>query len=942
MQNRLFLPLSTVVLLFGAAACSNGGGDAGTGDVTIRCGGGQSFCLISCDLGCSQTTCSVTEIAENQRLRWVFSNALAPSSVNRTSVSIRTASGVSPDGELVVSGRELTFVPSVSTSGGTSSFGFQRNEAYVITLASGANGQGVKSVSGDSLGQEFSCTVIASRGILDADALPPTVTLVAPTSTTNVSNTPTIVLRFSELIDTSALQANLTASSPVNIIRRTTVDDGTGLRVCNTDVAGTAIEATPTLTTERVGNNDVTVLTFTPPFSVPGQSCIRVNITGDLRDLSGRAATPVTFELFTAPSTSVPITVAESFANSSQQDLDQSSGEWANGARAGLVGDDGRHGSFSLSLATLIQNTTIYELDTAGTQIPAANTLSGVATTVTDGKYYFSDFVLPANTTLRFNATAGRPVPQIFVRGKVEILGNIDISGADLSFWVPNFGLSNGLMVSDFNGRGTNLLIGTIVQGQPGTAGGIGGGRGGNGGRECNGAGDIQDPPGSGIFIHRGQPGQNVGIPGTHAFSVQAANTGGRGGPLMPAAGTTTVVPVLNQSAVGSPINNVRCQFSRGGTGGAFMLPGGLPIYTSGPVNPAPPAPQPVQLSPAPVAGPAFDLTQPVPVGVASLDHFVVGGSGGGGGGSHAYGTVTLPGGQDFYVAGAAGTGGGGTMAIRAGGNVTISGTLRSRGGGPRQTVASGPVTIGSGLLINGDRQEAPPTAQTSDGLAGVTSPGGGGSGGSFLLQAGGDLTCSGTINTEGGPGSQTGNIVAVGTALANFNVIAKGGAGSPGFYRLEAGGAVTFTGAGSIPAFDAGVNAAALTDRDNITASMSKWRGTGQFFPPTWLRYELDVDIDGDNVVDITYTDSGAPGTQRANQDSDPVRIRFQGGLLNTAGTALRDGAVPGPWRDGVGSGAGPGIGLDSPTGFRFLLRFNRSVAPNCVVRALRVIAQT
>lgn len=48
------------------------------------------------------------------------------------------------------------------------------------------------------------------------------------------------------------------------------------------------------------------------------------------------------------------------------------------------------------------------------------------------------------------------------------------------------------------------------------------------------------------------------------------------------------------------------------------------------------------------------------------------------------------------------------------------------------------------------------------------------------------------------------------------------------------------------------------------------------------------------------------------------------------------------GPWREGVGSGGGPGISLDAVTGFRFRITYNRALAPDLVVVALRVFAST
>jgi len=73
----LLLPLAVV-------GCSGSSDDTAT--VQFRCAGGQSFCIVSCDLGCSQTGCAITEIAENQPLKFTFNDTIAKSSVNGSAV----------------------------------------------------------------------------------------------------------------------------------------------------------------------------------------------------------------------------------------------------------------------------------------------------------------------------------------------------------------------------------------------------------------------------------------------------------------------------------------------------------------------------------------------------------------------------------------------------------------------------------------------------------------------------------------------------------------------------------------------------------------------------------------------------------------------------------------------------------------------------------------
>jgi hypothetical protein len=914
--------LLTGLLALAGAGCSNGG-TIDTGDISIRCINGDAFCVISCDLGCGQTGCSVTEIAENQRLRFVFSNRIDPASVNGASVSIRTPTGVAPDGDLMVNNRELTFVPRVRTVNGVSTFGFQRNESYIITLNNEASGQGVRSTSGHGLKKQLSCTVLVSRGIQDEDQLPPTAELISPTITVGIPLQPTVVLRFSELIDTTALLGPLSSSSPVQFLLKGTTSTPGGL-VCDSLQTGTFLEGIPSLSTERVGDREVTVLTYTAPLQLPGSACLTVNVTADVRDLSGRQGVPATFELVTTGGVSQQLTLAETFASSAFQDLAVSSSVWNAGARPGLIGSDGRHGSFDVTLGTNLGGG-VYEWNTDSFVIPASRSLTGLDYLVTDGKFYFSDFVLPAGTTLRFsNAQSTSPStvpPQIWVRGSANILGSIDVSAPSMPFYVPGSGLAAGQNVSNFNAIGATTATFNYVAGQPGGAGGVGGGRGGKGGDECQLNGDVTQTIGlEVVHIYYGRNGEDVRLPAGHAFAAMTGGTGGKGSLLQPLTGM--------ESAVFAELIGFlyRSKFAPGGGGGGFSGPGSIAtanIFA------------PIEAGVAQPGGVAFGLPLPTPLpsGFTSLNHFVAGGSGGGGGGSHAYGTRT---GQGSYVAGSGGSGGGGALALRVGGDLNIAAGAALR------------ATGGPGVLITGDD----PNFTGPDANWGVSSPGGGGSGGSFLLQAGRNVTIGGQLDLAGGAGSRTGSISILQSGVppapvpAPFNITSQGGAGAPGFFRLESGaGSPVFTGT-SVPTYNAAIHAGPLTDRDPLSGGMSKWRGSGpnfpsQFFPPQWQRYELDVDLDGDGTVDIVYTDSGLPGTMMANDPNGPVQILFQGAVLNQAGDAPLPGEVK-PWRYGIGSGGGPGIFLDSVTGFRFQLLFNRAAGANTVVRGLRVYAQT
>ena len=894
MRNALsiFLFASALVLV----GCSGGSG-SGSGGFRIPCQNGADFCLISCDLGCSQTGCSITEIAENQALRFKFSDEVDPATVNGSSVSLRTATGVAPQGDFEVVGSEVVFRPRVTTQNGVSTFGFLRNESYILSLAGGSTiAQSVTNMSGDGLSNEFTCTVIASRGILDADGEAPTVELLSPTVQVNAPVNPTIVLRFSELIDTTPLQVSLGEASPIRVVLRGTLPTGE----CDSDSDGTALEGVPQLSTELVGQREVTVVTFQPAVQLPGNSCITVRVTADLRDLSGRSGVPAKFVFLTEQGVSTPIEITETFSSSAKQEVLVSGGVWGGaqgpGARAGLIGSDGRHGSFDANYGTNLGGG-IFVWNVDNTTIPAAASLTGLEYIVTDGRFFFTDLVIPEGMTIRF---VGSVPPVIYVRGQADIRGSIEVNGTDAPSTVAASGLATGQQVSSFNAV-------VSLTGQPGTAGGVGAGAGGKGG-------DRGDNTGTGAGEFSGQAGADISVSAGHAYSGAASGTGGRG---------SLVSPVTGEWAVPTPTVGgiVYCAyFSPGGSGGGFSGSGGAPsnpVYTgtgAGSVNFSTPvgAGQPFSVTPYPPANP--------PPGYSSLEHFTVSGSGGGGGGSHGYGLIALGSPAQRFMAGHAGTGGGGAFAIRAGGSLII--------GPAAQLSARG----GDGVIINGS-----PANNNS-------SPGGGGSGGSLLLQSGQQVSIAGDINARGGTGSRN-RLVDNGLQ----RVEATAGDGASGFFRAEAPNSssgnpnVSFGGT-SIPVFNSATMSGELTDRDGLSGDTSLFYTTGLVFPPAWGFYELDVDFDGDGIVDQTYDDSGAVGSIKASEPNGPITlplvISFQGANLNQAGT--QPVGPLGPWRDGIGAGAGQGINLDAVTGFRFSIIYNRTLFPNAVIKELRVFAQS
>lgn len=597
--------------------------------------------------------------------------------------------------------------------------------------------------------------------------------------------------------------------------------------------------------------------------AAPGANAGGLLTSNGLRLRLGRAAQPF----------------VESFADRSGLDPLVSGDRWQHGARPGVLGGDGRHGSFDPALGTPT-GPQEFTFDTTLVTIPADRSLDGQVHQITDGQFFFTDFVVPAGVTVRF---VGPVPPVLHVTGQARIEGRVSLDAAAMA---------------NFNSIGVTSSMQPVIPGQPGGAPGAGGGRGGRGGNECQGTGPLGCD---------GEHGEDVRLLAGHAYAASAIHTGGRGSPMHPANGSGTAgSPNVNSALI---LAAFRAAFAHPGGGGGFTVPGaaGTVAPLSGIAVGSNPGPaSSFSLFPYPPVAPPPDYT--------SLHHFLVGGAGGGGGGSHPFGLLMSA--TNLYCAGSGGSGGGGAMALRAGAELQVAATgqLQARGG--------------RGALIRGND----PGVAANNLNWGIACPGGGGSGGSFVLQAGGDLSIDGPIDTSGGDGSRTGQI----TFLAALNVNSQGGAGSPGFYRLEAAGALQVGAASHVPSYDPAQNAGPLTDRDAYTGSASRWRALGRILPPSWSHYELDVDVDGNGTVDITYDDTGAPGTQPANDPLGPVTVRFQAGRLD-ANTQLPVPGTLSPWRFGVGGQVGPSLPSDVDA-LRFRLTFNRRDFPNCVVRELRV----
>lgn len=682
-----------VAILAGALSlpsCS-GGARGQAGASAGQCSEPAAFCLLSCNVGCSTTGCSVREIAQNHQLRFQFSQDVDPGTVDFTTISLKTPTGEAPTGEFVVEGATITFLPEVRTIGSASFFGFAPNQEYILSLPGAEETVALKSTSGDRLLETFTCTMQASLGIVDIDGQPPSAQVIAPRSSdVEVPRDTQFIVRTSEPVDpVPFLNAPTGPSAPIQFYLVARQGAGGPCDITNR-------ERTPLVGTAGPLESDVvagvSTFTFTPSEPLPGNFCVEVRVTPGLRDIAGNPAVPRSFYFRPDSSQIVFGAIEETFDDADQFDADGSAGTWRDGSARFLdLGGDGRHGAFEPTMGALDASTGEWVFDTAAPWIGGVDAL--VSQDLPNGNYFFSTFIVPQGVRVRFTGTFPA---RIHVRGRCQIEGEVAFGGRDQ----PRF-------VNPFNLTGDR-------PGQAGALAGPGGGAGGRGGQQCSGLGS--EP------IHDGADGEDLRVAATHAFAGEAVGSGGSGSPVIPADGLIGSAPrnVFFGNATGVATN--------GGGGGGGVTAGGdghVPVLGR-PHGDNTPIPEPAGPTPG---GRSISL-EPVPSG-DSIDHFLVSGGGGGGGGSHPYFSTR-------FFAGCGGGGGGGAVAIRVGRQfaITNGGSLSNRGGSGvvdemtsglgQQLAAPGGGGAGGAILVQVGRDEG----LRLDGSVDVR----GGVGGGYLL----------------------------------------------------------------------------------------------------------------------------------------------------------------------------------------------------------------
>lgn len=871
-----------VLFLVLMSACS-GGSEKSVANANFRCGDAtaNAVCLQSCNLGCSETGCGRTEIAQNERIILNFSENVDPNTVSSSSILFRTASGTEAVGEFLVAGNRVEFVPTLAVTGGQTYYGFTNGETYVMTIVGGDDVPSVvRGTSGRPFGETLTCTLVSQLGIIDYDGLAPTAVMVSPAVVQNAPLDSIIELEFSELIDPTPFLN--TVQSPVRFFVRAGVENSAGEIECdpNADRQPLAGSAFPTFDAAR----GTTTLSFVPSAPLPGNACVEVEMGAEVVDMSGRAALPETFSFTTLVQALEPGEVSEDFTTQEFFDRDTSAATWDGGQLAfAAIGGDGRHGKFDVSIAgepTFVGGVAVYELDCDSTIIPKENTITGAAMPVTDGRFYFTEFVVPSGVRLRF---VGSSPPVITASGRIEVQGEVDLRGASLAS-LPSPGLGSSL-----------------TPGQAGAVGAVFGGAGGKGGDQGDGLGT-----GGGAFD--GEAGSDVTMVSGHAYVQSRLGTGGNGSTVYPTSGLTTERLFNTALGVngGTPCLNVVA--GGGGGGSAFAgepgqvisvnvpnpATGGLPwLQTFGPEAPAAMA---AQVLPYPAIGSSMPSSR----------HFLVGGAGGGGAASNTTFTVealTLP----RWAPGGGGAGGGGAIGLRAGGSLRI-GSLGS-------VVASGGSTPDMLEIV----------------MAARAVPGGGGGGGSVLLQSAGSVDMFGQVDVSGGIGGTFDR--SVGILPNGAHIVSKAGDGSPGLVRLEAPSANAAALAAAVSPSNALLTTSSLQEQDGLVACQSLYYSTGLSLGPQYDRYEITALVDG---VLMVFSDDPAVSTMSAISGA-PLRASFQAATMDLATGEISDVK---PWRSFVRSTPmQPGIASDQLNAFRFRLVVDRTFAQEVIVQRVVVI---
>ncbi|HMQ23846.1 MAG TPA: hypothetical protein PKE00_15235, partial [Planctomycetota bacterium] len=334
---------------------------------------------------------------------------------------MRSSQGEQPVGDLIVQGSDIVFKPAVLSS---TEYGFVENETYTLELAGGPGAlASIESLSGDKLGARLACTLSTDLGVIDADGKPPIGALVVPDTIVGVKADTLIVVEFTESINTLPFQNGGTCGT---ILYKVALPDSTLPSGCSRryfPLPGSAALSEDPITGR-------TRVVFRPSLLLPSGACIQVEITDEIRDLSGKSAAGQVFDFVAEARAVVDQFLEETFVTAAKTDGLRSGSSWGGGSlKVGKLGGTGILGSFNPVDGKDLQQKDaqgrdIYEWNTDSAVIPESRTLTNQAITVTNGIFEFTDFVVGEKERVRF---VGTKPPIIRASGTIQINGVIEL-----------------------------------------------------------------------------------------------------------------------------------------------------------------------------------------------------------------------------------------------------------------------------------------------------------------------------------------------------------------------------------------------------------------------------------------------------------------------------------------------------------------------------------
>ncbi len=879
-MKALWTAIRTLSLISLGLIGACGGGSPSAKTAAAGCTNGAGLCITQCNLGCGPTGCGLTDIAVNQPLIFTFNQPVDKTTLNSDTLQLQTANGLKPVGSYFVQGNVVMFIPEVRSSGGKSQIGFKAQETYILTIPGRGKGlQTLESISGDPLEQTFTCDLNVTKGVVDFDNRAPTARLITPTQLTEVPVDSIIVVEFSEIVDTS----NLLLSPENNAVKFKIAKKAPNGNCASKDLP---LPGTVQVAVDQVSQR--TRLIFRPLANMPGGFCVRALVTSEVRDLSGKRASPVTFEFSTKAGQLSEGSIVEEFDHPQDtRDALRDGAIWKDGKVVpGRVGGSGILGDFDIlaggkvfdPIGSYSKKIVIWNTD--GTKIPGTHTRTGRDIVVSDGVYEFASFVLDKKSHLRF---IGSHPPVIKVSGKIDIKGTIDVSAPDGTYY--------------------QIKPTRPVKAQKGSPGGPGGAKGGDGAQVPF----LADPKSKAIGKIDGSAGQTIALPAGHPLSGLVGSTGGKGSKGYPQP-TASVKNLKGMEGLVTftAFGVISQQLGAGGGGGAFYTDGtgGKPIKNSSSANP-----KAADFGPASQGGKKVSLAPLFSSALPSRKLFQMGGAGGGGAGYNVSGSLAN---TYRWNPGHGGAGGGGSITLVAGGPIVLqsTGLILAEGGSAQ------------GQIRWENQAKQIPAIDSITGKVSLTNPGyevsnfwnpllgGAGSGGSVLLQSGGFLDLRGRISVRGGSNRRIeGNFIGLDS---------ESGKGGVGFIRAEANPKPNFKSFVSFDPPSQPDNAGLLrsTDQDKTSSAVTNWFFTKTLFPPTYLFYVIQAKIDGKLV---TYSDNVSLG-KRA-QKGEPITLYLQGAQLDPK-TLLPLPKSESRWFEGV---IDP-LNTDGGNGIRFHMVMDRS----------------